>query len=549
MAAVYRDLLTDDSEVGHSHADCGKVQDPYSLRCQPQVMGACLTQIRQAAEVLAVEANAVSDNPLVFAAEGDVISGGNFHAEPVAMAADNLALALAEIGALSERRISLMMDKHMSQLPPFLVNNGGVNSGFMIAQVTAAALASDNKALAHPASVDSLPTSANQEDHVSMAPNAGKRLWPMAENVRDILAIEWLGACQGLDFREGLKTSPAGARAPAAAPEGGALREGPLLRARHRTGQRADRRTQPERAHAGGPVAQSVTQHWPARVGPPAAAACSARRGRAGGARPCPRHSHHMETSMQEVQSSELKRGLSARHIRFIALGSAIGTGLFYGSAKAIQAAGPSVLIAYLIAGAAVYMVMRALGEMAVHNPVAGSFGQYASQSLGPLAGFITGWTYTFEMIIVCLADVTAFGLYMGFWYPDVPQWIWVLAIVLLIGGLNLCTVKLFGELEFWLSLLKVAAIVAMIAGGLGIMLFGIGLSADAPATGVHNLWQNGGFMPNGIGGLIASLAVVVFAFGGIEIIGITAGEARTRAAPSRAPSTLCPCASCCSTC
>ena len=229
---------------------------------------------------------------------------------------------------------------------------------------------------------------------------------------------------------------------------------------------------------------------------------------------------------MQEVQSSELKRGLSARHIRFIALGSAIGTGLFYGSAKAIQAAGPSVLIAYLIAGAAVYMVMRALGEMAVHNPVAGSFGQYASQSLGPLAGFITGWTYTFEMIIVCLADVTAFGLYMGFWYPDVPQWIWVLAIVLLIGGLNLCTVKLFGELEFWLSLLKVAAIVAMIAGGLGIMLFGIGLSADAPATG-GNLWQNGGFMPNGIGGLIASLAVVVFAFGGIEIIGITAGEAK----------------------
>ena len=159
-------------------------------------MGACLTQMRQAAEVLEIEANAVSDNPLVFAAEGDVISGGNFHAEPVAMAADNLALALAEIGSLSERRISLMMDMHMSQLPPFLVANGGVNSGFMIAQVTAAALASDNKALAHPASVDSLPTSANQEDHVSMAPNAGKRLWAMVENVRGILAVEWLGACQ-----------------------------------------------------------------------------------------------------------------------------------------------------------------------------------------------------------------------------------------------------------------------------------------------------------------------------------------------------------------
>jgi histidine ammonia-lyase len=170
-------------------------------------MGACLTQFRQAAEVLAVEANAVSDNPLVFAAEGDVISGGNFHAEPVAMAADNMALAIAEIGSLSERRISLMMDKHMSQLPPFLVANGGVNSGFMIAQVTAAALASENKALSHPHSVDSLPTSANQEDHVSMAPAAGKRLWEMAENTRGILAVEWLAAVQGLDLRNGLKTS------------------------------------------------------------------------------------------------------------------------------------------------------------------------------------------------------------------------------------------------------------------------------------------------------------------------------------------------------
>lgn len=207
VAAAYRELLTDSSEVSRSHANCDKVQDPYSLRCQPQVMGACLTQLRQAAEVLEIESNAVSDNPLVFAEQGDVISGGNFHAEPVAMAADNLALAIAEIGALSERRISLMMDRHMSQLPPFLVENGGINSGFMIAQVTAAALASDNKALAHPASVDSLPTSANQEDHVSMAPNAGKRLWPMAENVRGILAIEWLGACQGLDFRHGLKSS------------------------------------------------------------------------------------------------------------------------------------------------------------------------------------------------------------------------------------------------------------------------------------------------------------------------------------------------------
>ncbi|QCJ69688.1 histidine ammonia-lyase [Providencia heimbachae] len=209
VAALFREILSPSSELAQSHENCVKVQDPYSLRCQPQVMGACLTQIRQAAEVILIESNAVSDNPLVFTDNGDIISGGNFHAEPVAMASDNLALAFAEIGALSERRIALLMDTHMSQLPPFLVNNGGVNSGFMIAQVTAAALASENKALAHPSSVDSLPTSANQEDHVSMAPAAGRRLWEMAKNVTGILAIEWLSACQGMDFREGLKSSEA----------------------------------------------------------------------------------------------------------------------------------------------------------------------------------------------------------------------------------------------------------------------------------------------------------------------------------------------------
>lgn len=222
-----------------------------------------------------------------------------------------------------------------------------------------------------------------------------------------------------------------------------------------------------------------------------------------------------------------LKRGLNARHIRFMALGSAIGTGLFYGSASAIQMAGPAVLLAYLIGGAAVFMVMRALGEMAVHNPVSGSFGHYASTYLGPMAGFILGWTYAFEMIIVCLADVTAFGIYMGFWFPEVARWVWVLGIVFLIGGLNLCNVKVFGEMEFWLSLLKVGAIVAMILGGFGIMLFGIHSAGETQARGLSNLWAHGGFMPNGIGGLIASFAVVMFAFGGIEIIGITAGEAK----------------------
>jgi histidine ammonia-lyase len=206
MATAYRELL-DHSEIEHSHEDCEKVQDPYSLRCQPQVMGACLQQMRFAASVLLTEANGVSDNPLIFADDGDILSGGNFHAEPVAFAADGLALALAEIGAISERRTALLIDSNLSGLPPFLVDNGGVNSGFMIAQVTAAALASENKSLAHPASIDSIPTSANQEDHVSMATFAGRRLKDIFDNVAGILAIEWLAACQGVDFRQPLRTS------------------------------------------------------------------------------------------------------------------------------------------------------------------------------------------------------------------------------------------------------------------------------------------------------------------------------------------------------
>ncbi len=205
-AANFR-LLLDHSEIGASHKYCESVQDPYSLRCQPQVMGACLTQIRNAAQVLSIEMNAVSDNPLVFSEQQDIISGGNFHAEPVAMVADNLALALAETGALSERRMALLIDTNMSKLPPFLVEKGGLNSGFMIAQVTCAALASENKSLAHPASVDSMPTSANQEDHVSMATFAGRRLADMVENTAGILAVELLAACQGIDFRAPLKTS------------------------------------------------------------------------------------------------------------------------------------------------------------------------------------------------------------------------------------------------------------------------------------------------------------------------------------------------------
>ncbi len=208
VAGLYRRLLAD-SEIRRSHIDCDRVQDPYSLRCQPQVMGAALDMLRFAAGVVEREANAVSDNPLVFPDANEILSGGNFHAEPVAMAADAAAIALAEVGALSERRVALLTDARMSGLPAFLVPEPGLNSGFMIAHVTAAALASENKGLAHPASTDSLPTSANQEDHVSMATWAARRLHAIADNLSGILAIELLAAAQGVDLRRPLKSSPA----------------------------------------------------------------------------------------------------------------------------------------------------------------------------------------------------------------------------------------------------------------------------------------------------------------------------------------------------
>jgi histidine ammonia-lyase len=206
VARVLRELL-EGSAIRRSHLDCDRVQDPYSLRCQPQVMGAALDVLGAAAGMLVREANAVSDNPLVFADAGDILSGGNFHAEPVAMAADMLALVLAETGALAERRIALLTDANMSSLPAFLVADPGLNSGFMIAHVTAAALASENKILAHPASVDSLPTSANQEDHVSMATHGARRLAEMARNSGHIAATELLAAAQGVEFRAPLQTS------------------------------------------------------------------------------------------------------------------------------------------------------------------------------------------------------------------------------------------------------------------------------------------------------------------------------------------------------
>jgi histidine ammonia-lyase len=183
------------------------VQDPYCLRCQPQVMGACLDLLRQAAATLETEANGVSDNPLVFAAEGEVISGGNFHAEPVAFAADMIALALCEIGSLAERRVAMLVDPVLSGLPAFLTPRPGLNSGFMIPQVTAAALVSENKSLAFPASVDSIPTSAGQEDHVSMAPIAGRKAAQIARNAAGVVAVELIAAAEAVDLHAPLKTS------------------------------------------------------------------------------------------------------------------------------------------------------------------------------------------------------------------------------------------------------------------------------------------------------------------------------------------------------
>ncbi len=206
VAQVYRALLAG-SEIRESHRTCTRVQDPYSLRCQPQVMGACLDLMTQQAATLVTEANAVTDNPLVFAESAEVISGGNFHAEPVAFAADVLALACAEIGSITERRVALLVDPKMSGLPAFLTPESGVNSGFMMAQVTAAALVAENRMLCHPASVDSIPTSANQEDHVSMATHGARRLLAMTTNALNIVAIEFLAACQGIDLRAPLQTS------------------------------------------------------------------------------------------------------------------------------------------------------------------------------------------------------------------------------------------------------------------------------------------------------------------------------------------------------
>ncbi len=252
--------LMEGSALRASHIDCDRVQDPYSLRCQPQVMGAALDQLRHAANIIERECNAVSDNPLVFADQGDIVSGGNFHAEPVALAADGIALAIAEIGAISERRTALLTDARMSNLPAFLSPDPGLNSGFMIAHVTAAALASENKMLAHPASVDSLPTSANQEDHVSMATHGARRLHDMADNTAAIVGIELLAAAQGIELRRPVATSPLLQRVlDTAAQRHGVLGPGPPDGAGDRSRQAPC--AQPSLARDRGPVGDLTRYH------------------------------------------------------------------------------------------------------------------------------------------------------------------------------------------------------------------------------------------------------------------------------------------------
>ncbi|WP_407655527.1 amino acid permease [Burkholderia alba] len=208
-----------------------------------------------------------------------------------------------------------------------------------------------------------------------------------------------------------------------------------------------------------------------------------------------------------------------------MALGATIGVGLFLGSAVAIRTAGPAILLTYILGGIAIFLIMRALGEMAIHNPVAGAFSRYAQDYLGPLAGYLTGWTYWFMWIVTCMAEITAVGVYMHMWFPDVPNWIWTFAALILMGAVNFIAVKLYGEFEFWFALIKIVTIVLMIVSG-GLMIT-LGFGNGGVATGISNLWTHGGFMPNGFSGVIDALPIVMFAYLGVEMLGLTAGEAR----------------------
>lgn len=226
---------------------------------------------------------------------------------------------------------------------------------------------------------------------------------------------------------------------------------------------------------------------------------------------------------MTTQQEHQLKRGLKNRHIQLIALGGAVGTGLFLGIAQTIRMAGPSVLLGYAIAGVIAFFIMRQLGEMVVEEPVAGSFSHFANRYWGPFAGFMSGWNYWVLYVLVSMAELTAVGIYIQYWWPEVPTWLSAAIFFVAINAINLTHVKVYGELEFWFSIVKVAAIISMIAFGCYLLFSGHG----GPAATVANLWQDGGFFPNGITGLVMAMAVIMFSFGGLELIGITAAEAQ----------------------
>jgi AAT family amino acid transporter len=220
-----------------------------------------------------------------------------------------------------------------------------------------------------------------------------------------------------------------------------------------------------------------------------------------------------------------LRRGLGERHIRLMALGSTIGVGLFLGSASAIRQAGPAIMLAYAAGGAAIFLVMRALGELAVHHPVAGSFSRYAQDHIGPLSGYLAGWTYWFLWLTTCIAELTAVAVYMRVWFPGVAGWIWTLAALAAMGAVNLLAVKAYGEFEFWFAMVKIVTIVLMLVGGFAMIVFGLG--NHGTPLGIANLWAHDGFAPHGVSGVLSALPMVMFAYLGVEMIGLSAGEAK----------------------
>jgi aromatic amino acid transport protein AroP len=224
----------------------------------------------------------------------------------------------------------------------------------------------------------------------------------------------------------------------------------------------------------------------------------------------------------QQQGGDTLKRGLKNRHIQLIALGGAIGTGLFLGSASVIQSAGPGIILGYAIAGFIAFLIMRQLGEMVVEEPVAGSFSHFAYKYWGGFAGFASGWNYWVLYVLVAMAELTAVGKYVQFWWPEIPTWASAAAFFVLINAINLTNVKVFGEMEFWFAIIKVVAVVAMILFG-GWLLFS---DTAGPQATVRNLWEQGGFLPHGMTGLVMMMAIIMFSFGGLELVGITAAEA-----------------------